>query len=338
MKTSVQEQEYRARINRVMDHIESNIDRPLPLRELAQIAHFSPYHFHRIFRAMVGETLAGHVQRLRVEKAASMLVANPGKSITEIAFDVGFSGPASFAKLFRGTFGMSASRWRAGGFRRFQVIRAAQSKNGKTKRNNGKEFVSSHGYLDGFSNAGGADRAEPVEKNKTGRKPKMSIAEKTQVEVKTIPSMTLAYVRHIGPYKGDSALFGKLWSRLMTWAGPRGLTQQPDFKCLTVYHDDPEITDADKLRISVCISVPRDFKVDGEIGKMDVPQGRYAVAHFEISEDEFQQAWDYVYGTWLPGSGYQPDDRPCLEFCLNNPSDHPKRMHIVEIGVPVKPL
>ena len=109
-------EEYRARINRVIDYIEANIDRDLSLSELAEVAHFSPFHFHRIFRAMVGETLNGFIQRIRLEKAAMKLALNPRESITEIALDCGFSSPSVFARAFRETFGMSASQWRSGGY------------------------------------------------------------------------------------------------------------------------------------------------------------------------------------------------------------------------------
>ena len=77
---------YTARINQVIDYIQTNIDRDLTLEELAYVAHFSPFHFHKIFGAMVGETLNGFIQRLRIEKAATKLVANPKDSITDIAF------------------------------------------------------------------------------------------------------------------------------------------------------------------------------------------------------------------------------------------------------------
>ena len=92
---------YIARINRVIDYVEANIDKELTLSELAEVALFSPFHFHRIFSAIVGETLNGFIQRLRIEKAATMLVQNPKKSITEIAFDCGFSGSSAFARAFR---------------------------------------------------------------------------------------------------------------------------------------------------------------------------------------------------------------------------------------------
>ncbi|NJK84892.1 MAG: GyrI-like domain-containing protein [Bacteroidales bacterium] len=100
------------------------------------------------------------------------------------------------------------------------------------------------------------------------------------VEIKDFPKMTVAYIRHIGPYKGDANLFERLWNKLFTWAGPRGLIGGPDFKSLVIYHDDPNITVEDKLRMSICITVPSDTKIDGEIGKMDIEPGKFVVARF----------------------------------------------------------
>ena len=103
--------EYVARINRVMDYIESHLAEELSLDVLAKIACFSSFHFHRIFAAMTGETLNHFVRRLRIEKAASQLLANPGKSVTEVALDCGFSGSSVFARVFKESFGMSALEW-----------------------------------------------------------------------------------------------------------------------------------------------------------------------------------------------------------------------------------
>jgi AraC family transcriptional regulator len=167
---------------------------------------------------------------------------------------------------------------------------------------------------------------------------KMKNNEQIKVEVKEMPQLDVAYVRHIGPYKGDSELFEGLIGKLMKWAGPRGLLRFPETQLLTVYHDDPKITDEDKLRTSACITVPQDTPVDGEVGKMAIPGGKFAVASFEIASDEFEDAWNMLMGGWMPKSGYQPDDRLCYELCLNNPKEHPENKHIVDICVPVKPL
>ncbi len=316
-------EEYRSRINRVIDYIEANIDRSLSLSELADIAHFSRFHFHRIFRAMVGETLNGFIQRIRLEKAAARLTANPKKSITEIAFECGFSSLSVFARAFRETFGMSASDWRSGGYRQHSKSGKADGKEKQAVGKKPQDFNIYPSYTQG-------KQLWRVEM-KDGKL-------KTEVEVREMPEMTVAYVRHIGPYKGNEELFGNMFNRLMTWAGPRGLLNFPETKILTVYYDDPDLTDESKHRVDACITVPADTKVEGEVGKTTIPAGRYAVAYFEISPDQYQEAWDSVFSGWLPDSGYQPEDGPCYELYPGNMEDYSKGRHVVDICVPVKPF
>lgn len=155
------------------------------------------------------------------------------------------------------------------------------------------------------------------------------------VGIQEFPKMTVAYIRHIGPYKGNSGLFESIWNRLFAWAGPRGLIGGENFKSLVLYHDDPDVTEDDKLRISICITVPPDTKVDGEVGKMEVDGGSYAVGRFELDDTQFTEAWSWFYGQWLPASGYQCDDKPCFELYPEEPKNG---KFIVDICVPVKPL
>ncbi len=318
-------QEYAARINRVIDYIESHLDQDLSLASLADVACFSPFHFHRIFRAFTGETLNRFILRIRLQKAANQLLTNPGKPVTDIALDCGFSGSAVFARSFKGYFGMSASQWRleAGDI---------DSKNckylSKTCKGVGKvceEIIRSFSYID-------------KETQNLCWRIEMKQEKKITVEIMEMPEFQVAYVRHVGPYKGDSRLFEALFNRLMTWAGPRGL-MGGDARVLTVYHDDPKLVQEDKLRVSACITIEKDMPVEGEIGKMNIPGGKFVVAGFEISDPgEYEKAWDMVYGQWLPGSGFQPDDRLCYEICKNDPKTHPKGHHLVDICIPVKPL
>jgi AraC family transcriptional regulator len=166
----------------------------------------------------------------------------------------------------------------------------------------------------------------------------MDYNEKHKVEVRDVPKMHVVYIRHIGPYKGDAELFKGLFNRLFTWAGAHELLQFPRTKVLTVYHDNPDVTDDDKLRTSVCITVPENTPVEGEVGAMDIPAGKYAIGHFEIEENGYERAWDALYGVWLTESGYQPEDRPPFELYLNDPKEHPEHKHIVDIYMPVKPM
>ncbi len=158
------------------------------------------------------------------------------------------------------------------------------------------------------------------------------------VEVKELAELEVAYVRHVGPYAGDVALFEGLFGKLMAWAGPRGLINSPDTLILSVYHDDPNITEEAKLRTSICITVPTDIKAEGEIGRMKVAGGKYAVGQFELLPDQYPDAWQSIYGGWLPESGYQPNDGPPFEIYRNDPRQHPEGKCVVDICIPVMPL
>ena len=155
------------------------------------------------------------------------------------------------------------------------------------------------------------------------------------VEVKELPKTTVAYVRHTGPYAGNEQLFEKLYGDLFAWAGPRELASQPGLKTYNIYHDDPEVTDEEKLRLSVGLSVPPDTKVDGQIGKLDLDGGKYVVARFELGPLDYSKAWGWLFGEWFPASGFQPADGLCFEMCGEKTD---KDLHVVDICVPVKPM
>jgi AraC family transcriptional regulator len=107
------EQTYRERILKVQRFIQEHLDEELPLDRLARVAHFSPYHFHRIFRGLVGEGAHEYVRRLRLESAAFALKSS-GRSIIRVALDAGYGTHEAFSRAFRQQFGVSPSQYRAG--------------------------------------------------------------------------------------------------------------------------------------------------------------------------------------------------------------------------------
>lgn len=304
--------EYTARINKTFDYIENNLEKSITLEELAQVANFSKFHFNRIFHSMVGETPFQFILRLRIERAATLIATNKKESISEIAFKCGFSDISIFSRNFKNYFKVSATEYR--------VKKSNYSKISQQHSNRHQSDERTTQYF--------CPDLKTI-KWRTNMKLNKS------VEVKELPKMTLAYIRHIGPYKGDGRLFERIWNKLFTWAGPRGLIGGKDFKSLIIYHDDPNVTIEDKLRMSVCITVPADTKVDGEVGKMEIEAANYVIARFELSEQDFQEAWSWVYGQWFPASGYQPDDKPCFEMYPEEPKDG---KFIVDICVPIKPI
>ena len=104
--------DYKKRVCRAMNFISRNIERDLSLEEIAETASFSMFHFHRIFKAVVGETVAGFTRRLRLELAANRLLSKQLDDITTIAIDSGFSSSQNFAKAFRQHFGTTPSEYR----------------------------------------------------------------------------------------------------------------------------------------------------------------------------------------------------------------------------------
>ncbi len=99
-------QDYAERMDRVIEYIHDHLDDPLALDKLAVIACFSPYHFHRIFSGMVGESVKSYIRRLRLERAAGTLM-HSNTPVTDIAFDAGFETHESFTRAFNSMFGIS---------------------------------------------------------------------------------------------------------------------------------------------------------------------------------------------------------------------------------------
>jgi AraC family transcriptional regulator len=93
-------------------HIRRNLDEPIDLRALAERAGFSPYHFHRIFRAVFGEPLAAYVRRERLQRAANAL-RTTSRDVTGIALEAGYDSPSAFARSFAEHFGIAPTKFRA---------------------------------------------------------------------------------------------------------------------------------------------------------------------------------------------------------------------------------
>jgi AraC family transcriptional regulator len=103
--------DHQERLNRVLDHLGRHLDEPLDLDRLAAVACFSPFHFHRIFAAHVGETVWEHVQRLRLELAAHRLT-HTQRTVTDIALAAGYETPSAFTRAFGQRFGASPTVFR----------------------------------------------------------------------------------------------------------------------------------------------------------------------------------------------------------------------------------
>jgi AraC family transcriptional regulator len=168
---------------RVLVHIQQNLDETLSLGDLARVAHFSPHYFHRIFHGMVGETIAEHVRRLRLERAAQRL-RHADLPVTRVAFEAGYETHEAFTRAFHARFGASPSEFR----RRHRDLNAK------------------------------ADLLEKSADPENTLRPHHSNAEgetAMDIRVESIDPIRVAFMRHTGPYEAC----GETWGRFCGWAG-----------------------------------------------------------------------------------------------------------------------
>jgi AraC family transcriptional regulator len=313
---------YVARINRVIDHIDANLAEPLDLRELAAVAHFSPWHFHRVFQASTGETLADRVRRRRTEVAAQRLLRHPTRPASTIAFELGFLSAAVFARTFRAHFGMTATQWRQGGHRGWaENNRLELSKTRQAQRKIDQ-------VLPGSASEDAGHAAVGASPDLGGRPMK--------VELRTIPAGTLAYLRCTGPY--GSHRIGRTWRRFATWCQQHALPR-PGHAFIGIAQDDPDITHPRHCRYDCCVKVPDTLRTVGGVSFQSFAGGRYGCTRFKGTATDINDAWMRLYGDWLPESGWQPDDQPAIEiYDAGLDGDDPAGHFTCLLCLPIRPL
>ncbi|MHC4745443.1 MAG: AraC family transcriptional regulator, partial [Planctomycetota bacterium] len=268
---------YKERIGRVLEFIRQHLDEEIPLEQFAKVAHFSPYHFHRIFTGMVGESLKEHIRRLRLQRAA-MRLKHTDRSVLEIALEAGYETHEAFTRAFGAMLGRSPSAFR--------------SEKGLLQKDN--TFAAR--YQDG----GGLKDIEL----KTGD-------ETMDVEIKCLEPVRVAFVHHVGPYNE----VGEAWGKLCTKLGAAGLLGG-DTQFIGVCYDDPDVTPPEKIRYDACVNVDEGFEAEGDIGVQTLASGEYAVTTHTGPYDRLGKTYAKLFGQWLPQSGREVRSEPCLEFYL----------------------
>lgn len=104
--------ELQRNISQAVLHLESHLDHPLAMGDLAEKACMSRYHFQRVFREVVGESVARYLRRLRLEKGASLLRHSDWK-VLDIALACGYSSPSNYSRDFSRHFGQTPRQFRA---------------------------------------------------------------------------------------------------------------------------------------------------------------------------------------------------------------------------------
>jgi AraC family transcriptional regulator len=291
---------YAERVNRAIDHVVGHLGEPMRLSALARAARMSPFHFHRVFQALVGETPADFVKRLRLERALIMMAHAPRSSLTTIALKCGFSTSSDFSRSFKQRYGEAPSLFDIKGWREAHMAELEVTVPESASRL----------HLDRL----------PAAKNPDG----------FRVKIRELPARTVAYIRVLNPYRGDAVI--KATERLLAWAEQNSLA---DGQWLGYQWDNPEITSLQDCQYYVAVEAAR-FVAKGEIGRFRFPPMTVAQVDVRGGVDLELRALQWLYGTWLPKSGYEPDDHPGFGAWIGRPYAHGMDYFEVHAQLPIK--
>lgn len=277
-----QNQQQQIQIFKVIQYIEHHLMEDLPLKKLAEVSTYSPFHFQRIFKRIIGETPASYVKRLRLENAAHLLIYERQLSVTEIAMRCGFTSLSYFTQVFSSSFKASPREWREGTYlERFPREYEENSKKSKQVRKNEEEVDRGRSYN------------------------KFRWLELSRVQVIDLPLCQTVLRHHIGAYSNRIA---NVWEDLYRWSKARDLVHA-DTLFFGVPKNNPYITPPEKSRYECHVEVDKPNQYEGEsLGEFS--GGKHVVYEFEqpVSYKErglLIETYSELYSYWLPRSGYK---------------------------------
>lgn len=281
---------YLERLNRAIHFMEQNLDRKILLKDIANEALLSEYHFHRIFKSLTGETVKEFLMRLKIERAAIRLKHSKDE-IGQIAFENGFENHETFTRAFKRFFQLTPQAYR--------------------------EAV---GEVMLQRKIGYADRSVGLKE--------LQVDEPT---IHHIPNLHLAYIRHTGSYDKVATSF----QRLMLWAAAHFVLKLKPVT-IGIVHDNPDVTDEEKIRFDACVIVKKPISPKGEVGYKKIEGGKFAIFRYKGSYDSFYPVYDYIYNVCLFERGWELADKPALEWYVKSPPFYKPENYVTDFYVPIK--
>lgn len=291
-------------ITKALHYIEQHLEHELTLELVANVAYYSPYHFHRIFKQFTNETLNNYIARKRVEKASADLLHRENLPISEVSMKHGFTSNSSFTRAFKKFYGVSPSNFRS-------LSKGKYSKISRLKSKNGKPITTFEDYV--------------CAENETNTTLMTSTIEVKPIEDIQTVGITCIGKQHLAP----------TINRLLEWSGQNGLLRQPDFKIATIFYDSFKITAPENVRMSACLIVEEPVKTDGEVLLTTIKAGTYIIGHYKIGVHEFPITWRNLF-KWMNENGYKKRNEPPFEIYHNDFNQHPEQKCVVDMYIPVE--
>lgn len=152
-------------------------------------------------------------------------------------------------------------------------------------------------------------------------------------EIKEVPARNVIYLRLFSDYKLND--YCSAWMRLCQFIQEEKLPMG-EVMPYCIYHDDPKVTPAEKLRTDVCMVLPSFATAKGDIGFKQLAAGRYAIFLYKGPYEHLQAVYDTIYGKYIPEMECSLRDESSAERYLNNPADTAPEELLTEIYIPVE--
>lgn len=266
------------RIQRSIDFIERNLKEEICLEEIAAQACFSPFHFHRIFKAKTGQSVGEYTRKRRLAEAADELLAT-SRRVIDIALDYRFQSQEAFTRAFRRSFGITPAAWRKRGSRIGTLLK---------KR------------LD-------IDSLKHLREGRISMEPEIVRKESFRVVGMQITTTLKSNAENMD--------IAKLWERFAPRMDEIAGRVDPAVTygiCGSPADEETchcEMTEETEYAELVCVRVESPGRLPEGMTAATVPARTYAVFTHKgkLFPNYLPQTYDYIYGTWLPGSGYELD-------------------------------
>jgi AraC family transcriptional regulator len=272
----------RNQIDKVVEFIDLHLSENLSLEQLAKVSTYSPYHFQRVFKRLIGETPAGYVKRMRLENAAHMLIYEQQLPITQIAFICGFSSLSYFTYSFNAYFKANPKSWREGAYLdRFprEYLNSKKSKPFSTKL---KDFHQKESYNE------------------------FKWLELSKVKIAYFPECSTVNRYHMGSYIEG---IPETWQDLYRWGNARSLFEESPL-IFGVPKSNPYITPPEKSRYECRMAINESEYIIDDEEVFRFRGGKHVVYEFDEPVDyqergKLIECYSELYSYWLPQSGYR---------------------------------
>lgn len=261
---------YRARMQRALDHIDEYLDGDLNLDSVSAVAALSKFHFHRQFSATFGLPVHRYVQLARLKRASQNLASQKSDRITDVALEAGYDAPDAFARVFRQHFGQSPSSFR--------------------KSPDWNVWLQTLGPLE------------------NARSKLMQITfQPDDVSVREMPAVSVAMVEHRGARTGipDTRERFLKWSKAHGLSPETGRHSYMVFRSEREPAEPAEYS----MDLCVGTDQPIEANEEGVKAGV-IPAGRFAVLRYPANSNNLEEGALYLYREWLPASGEEAADFP----------------------------